>query len=150
MQGSHRLSVWIGLSLCMAVISGCGSKPAPNHAHTTSSRGVNTRQVQSAGGGRKPAHAIKPYSSPPAKLPAGSVSAGSRVYAATCASCHGIHATGTLMGPRLAHPSNIVSHFTSETALEVFIAHNMPANNPGILTTKDAVNVAQYIWHIAK
>jgi cytochrome c len=92
---------------------------------------------------------IKPYSAPPPKLPVGSVAAGARVYAASCISCHGPSGTGTNKGPRLAHPSNVVATYRTESALYVFVAHNMPANNPGSLTTHDAVNVSTYIWHIA-
>lgn len=152
MQASWRALSWIGIMAALSVAAGCGSKaaPSPNTTHHKSANNAqNTKRVQSAGGGPGPTHALRPYSAPPAKLPAASVSAGQSVYSSTCASCHGSGGTGTGKAPRLAHPSNIMTRYGSEAALEVFIAHNMPASNPGSLSTGDAVNVAAYVWRIA-
>ena len=151
------------LALITSIMAaGCGSKasPAPSAQgqkspvkHTANKAGSalssSKKMVQKAGTGPGLVHALKPYSAPPSKLPTGSIAAGSKVYSASCAVCHGSGGTGTSSGLRLAMPSGVVSHFMTEPALEVFIAHNMPANNPGILSTTDAVNVAAYIWHIA-
>lgn len=56
---------------------------------------------------------------------------------------------GTGKAPRLKAPSSVVQDFKTETALTSFILHNMPANNPGILTTSKAANAAAYVWHLA-
>lgn len=158
----YRPKALITIFVLATLAAGCGGNPSASRNtthHTQQGAGSgkniktsskNKRSVQNAGSGPGPAHAAKPYSAPPATLPPGNIAAGSRVFTSTCASCHGSGATGTGKGPRLAHPSNVLSQFKTETALEVFIAHNMPSNNPGILSTKDAVNVASYVWHIAK
>lgn len=132
-----------------AIVVGCGSSPAPSPGHSTHKSAATPHRSGKGPRTTSAVKPIKPYSAPPPKLPVGSVAAGSHVYAASCISCHGPNGTGTSKGPRLAHPSNVVSKYGTESALYVFVAHNMPANNPGSLTTRNAVNVSTYIWHIA-
>lgn len=134
-------------------ITGCGNanhEAAPKH---TVNKGVHKtkRTIQGAMNTKAPKKVTKPgpYSAPPAKLPLGNVADGSRFFASACASCHGRTGTGTASGPRLAKPSNVITQFKTETALESFILHNMPADNPGTLSTKNAANAAAYVWHIA-
>jgi len=85
----------------------------------------------------------------PATGPVGTVPAGTTVYRADCASCHGSGGVGASNGPRLAKPSNVVSTYSSQAQLEVYVAHSMPTTNPGSLSAKDAADVAAYVWHIA-
>lgn len=73
---------------------------------------------------------------------------GAKVYAASCASCHGAKAQGTASGPRLKTP-NLRHRFLSEAKLQEFIAHNMPASNPGSLSAAQAYNVSWYVWKLA-
>lgn len=94
---------------------------------------------------RKPSHTSSSSSSTSAM---GNVTAGAKLYASTCESCHGKGGIGTASAPRLAAPSAVVSQFGTESSLEAFIAHNMPATNPGSLTATQAHNVAGYIWHL--
>jgi thiosulfate dehydrogenase len=145
------LSLFINAAGLMLILAACGSHPTPSakgpHHHSTQRR-VMTVPRPSA---RERAHKIPgPYSAPPAKLPRGNEAAGARVFQATCESCHGRDGVGTGKAPRLKAPSGVVSDFKTESALTSFILHNMPANNPGILTTTKAANAAAYVWHLAK
>lgn len=74
---------------------------------------------------------------------------GRTVFASTCAVCHGKTGLGSGKGPRLAKPSTVLSQYGTEPKLELFIAHNMPASNPGSLTLIQAQSVALYVWKLA-
>ncbi|MCY0907720.1 c-type cytochrome [Sulfobacillus sp. hq2] len=78
------------------------------------------------------------------------ITTGAKLYASTCQSCHGKNGAGTSQGPKLAASPTVVSRFGSETALEAFVAHNMPATDPGSLTPQQATNVSGYVWGLAK
>lgn len=151
MQRAHTLFAIFSLTMIVPLAAACGGKasPSPNNKQAA---GQTKRKVQRANGGGTAKHAMKPpkpYSAPPAKVPAGNVAAGARIYVASCQSCHAKGGTGTGGAPRLAKPSGVMAHFKTEPALEVFIAHNMPANNPGILGAKKASDVAAYVWRLA-
>jgi mono/diheme cytochrome c family protein len=73
---------------------------------------------------------------------------GAKVYAASCASCHGAKAQGTTSGPPLKTP-DLLHRFVSEAKLREFIAHNMPASNPGSLSAAQANDVSSYVWKLA-
>ncbi|MCY0877354.1 MAG: cytochrome c [Firmicutes bacterium] len=135
----------------LVVLAACGGHPAPSakgpHPPRTGHRRTESTPRPS---GVKDAEKLPgPYSAPPARLPRGNEAAGARVFQATCESCHGRDGVGTGKAPRLKAPSSVVQDFKTETALTSFILHNMPANNPGILTTSKAANAAAYVWHLA-
>ncbi|MCL6562025.1 MAG: cytochrome c [Firmicutes bacterium] len=73
---------------------------------------------------------------------------GAKVFAASCASCHGAKAQGTASAPPLK-TANLLHRFGSEAKLREFIAHNMPASNPGSLSAAQASDVSWYVWKLA-
>ncbi|MBX5466438.1 MAG: cytochrome c [Firmicutes bacterium] len=73
---------------------------------------------------------------------------GMQVFATTCAPCHGNQGQGTANGPSLATAA-VRARFGSEAKLEEFIAHNMPASNPGSLSPAQAQAVSAYVWQLA-
>ena len=152
MQRSSRvIFAIITFSIGLSLAAGCGGSPSAS-PNTNNHKITANRHVQRNGKGNTARHAIKPpkpYSAPPAKLPSGNASAGARVYSTSCESCHARGGTGTGNGPRLAKPSNVMASFKTQAALAQFIAHNMPANNPGILKAKNAADVAAYVWRLA-
>ncbi len=137
------------------VVAGCGNKPAPSPKHTVKKTAHNVKNAarstsKSAKHVAKNAQtAVPPHSTTPAKPPVGNVAAGAKLFASTCESCHGKGGTGTGSAPRLASPSTVGAQFGTQAALESFIAHNMPANNPGSLNAQQAANAAAYVWHLA-
>lgn len=86
--------------------------------------------------------------SPSASNPA--VRAGMALFKRDCVTCHGVGGNGTNSAPRLSAPSGVASTFGSPTQLKTFIEANMPANNPGSLSSVQASNLAQYVWAIAQ
>lgn len=85
-----------------------------------------------------------------AKVSPPNLGAGAKLFASTCQSCHGKTGGGTSQGPKLAASAAVVSRFGTETALEAFVAHNMPATDPGSLSAQQSVNVSGYVWSLAK
>ncbi len=82
--------------------------------------------------------------------PSSQIKAGAVVFQKDCASCHGPSGIGTTGAPRLAAPSGVPSTFDNEPRLKTFIALHMPADHPGSLPAKQAIDVSQYVWHIAQ
>lgn len=145
---NSRYRAWIlALGLLIPITAvGCGSKPAPSPSHTVNKTGNKGGYVTKKDSGNG---SSKGHSSAPAAPPIGSVSAGAKLFASTCETCHGKGGTGTANAPRLAAPSAVAVKFKTEAALEAFIAHNMPATNPGSLNSTKAANAAAYVWHLA-
>lgn len=73
--------------------------------------------------------------------------AGARVFAATCAKCHGVMGEGTAGAPPLWGPEsyNIGAGMTRVRTAAEFISRNMPLDTPGTLTDSQAFNVAAYV-----
>jgi thiosulfate dehydrogenase len=78
---------------------------------------------------------------------AGDTIAGKRLFATTCATCHGPAGGGTSQAPPLWGDSSFsigAGMARSRTAAE-FIRANMPFTTPGTLTDQQALDVATYI-----
>ncbi len=133
--------------------AGCGSKPspAPGHSAKSAKKPQPQGKIQNAmGNGKKaPTTRITPQTITPKVAPVGNMAQGAKIYAATCETCHGKGGTGTGKAPRLASPSSVGAQFKTQGALDAFILHNMPANNPGSLSPQQAANVSAYVWHIS-
>jgi thiosulfate dehydrogenase len=73
--------------------------------------------------------------------------AGARVFAATCAKCHGAMGEGTAGAPPLWGPEsyNVGAGMTRVRTAAEFISRNMPFDTPGTLTDSQAFNVAAYV-----
>jgi thiosulfate dehydrogenase len=73
--------------------------------------------------------------------------AGARVFAATCAKCHGVSGEGTAVAPPLwgAQSYNIGAGMSRVRTAAEFISRNMPFDAPGTLADSQAFNVAAYI-----
>ena len=82
---------------------------------------------------------------------AGDTVAGARIYARTCARCHGATGNGTVIGvaafPPLWGPRsfNIGAGMARVRTVATFIQRNMPRDSAGILSATDALNVAAYV-----
>lgn len=113
------------------MLGGCGKSSSNGSAQSSSTQKTNTSQ-SAASSSQKP-----------------TVAAGASLYKKSCASCHGASGKGTGKGPRLASPSNVLKRYGTKAQLQKFIAHNMPASNPGSLSTQQAANATEYVWHIA-
>jgi cytochrome c len=80
-------------------------------------------------------------------FPQGDPVAGAKVYAASCAVCHGATADGTPgVAPALRGRKAFGTLYTSEAQLAQFIEDYMPKNNPGSLSRQQAADVAAFIW----
>lgn len=79
----------------------------------------------------------------------GDTIAGSRVFVAQCARCHGADGGGTAapLYPPLwgAKSFNIGAGMARVRTASAFVKHNMPFDMPGTLTDIDALNVAAYV-----
>ena len=134
-----RITFLVLFSLGLPILAaGCGSKPAPAPGHSVK----NTAK-------KAPTTRITPETITPKVAPVGNATDGAKLYTSTCESCHGKGGTGTGKAPRLASPSSVVAQFKTQGALEAFVLHNMPANNPGSLSPQKAANVSAYIWHLS-
>ena len=80
---------------------------------------------------------------------AGDTIAGSRVFVAQCARCHGTDGGGTVapLYPPLwgAKSFNIGAGMARVRTASAFVKHNMPFDMPGSLTDVDALNVAAFV-----
>ena len=73
--------------------------------------------------------------------------AGARVFAASCAKCHGPMGEGTAGAPPVWGPEsyNVGAGMTRVRTAAEFISRNMPFDTPGTLTDSQAFNVAAYV-----
>jgi thiosulfate dehydrogenase len=73
--------------------------------------------------------------------------AGARVFAATCAKCHGPDGSGTAVGPPVWGPAsyNIGAGMARVRTAAEFIRGSMPFDQPGTLTDQQAFDVAAYV-----
>lgn len=96
---------------------------------------------------RKKTRNYNPY---PHKTVSPNMAAGAKLFARSCATCHGSGGIGTHGAPRLAAPSGVPTTFGGHVhRMERFIAANMPANHPGSLSPTEVKDVTAYVWHIA-
>lgn len=74
-------------------------------------------------------------------------SAGARVFAASCAKCHGNAGEGTAGAPPVWGPEsyNIGAGMSRVRTAAEFISRNMPFDTPGTLSDSQAFNVAVYV-----
>ena len=72
---------------------------------------------------------------------------GGRVYAASCAKCHGAAGEGTAVAPPLwgAGSYNVGAGMSRVRTAAEFISRNMPFDAPGTLSDSDAFNVAAFV-----
>ncbi|HET9983426.1 MAG TPA: c-type cytochrome [Longimicrobiales bacterium] len=72
---------------------------------------------------------------------------GARVFATTCARCHGADGHGTALAPPVWGPGsfNVGAGMARPRTAAAFIRWNMPFDRPGSLSDQDAVDVAYYI-----
>lgn len=73
------------------------------------------------------------------------VSQGRTLFSTTCYVCHGKNGQGNT-GPALWGPNSAVQGFAQFSDLEQFIQANMPQNNPGSLSPKQALAAASFLW----
>ncbi|SMC01854.1 Cytochrome C oxidase, cbb3-type, subunit III [Sulfobacillus thermosulfidooxidans DSM 9293] len=133
-------------------LGGCGSQsssPAHQSNHGARKTESNTRHATKTVN-RKVNNPSNGHTTTHNDASGVSLTQGAKLYASTCQSCHGKAGAGTSQGPKLAASPTVVSRFGTETALEAFIAHNMPATNPGSLSSSQSRNVSAYIWNLAK
>lgn len=73
--------------------------------------------------------------------------AGARVYATSCAKCHGAAGEGTAVAPAVWGPQsyNIGAGMTRVRTAAEFISRNMPFDAPGTLADSQAFDVAAYV-----
>jgi thiosulfate dehydrogenase len=73
--------------------------------------------------------------------------AGARVFAATCAQCHGPDGSGTAGAPPVWGPAsyNIGAGMARVRTAAEFIRRSMPFDQPGTLTDQQAFDVAAYV-----
>lgn len=73
--------------------------------------------------------------------------AGARVFAASCAKCHGAAGEGTAVAPPVWGPQsyNLGAGMTRVRTAADFISRNMPLDSPGTLTDQQAFDVAAYV-----
>lgn len=72
---------------------------------------------------------------------------GARVFAASCAKCHGGAGEGTAVAPPVWGPAsyNVGAGMTRVRTAAEFISRNMPFDAPGTLSDSQAFNVAAYV-----
>jgi len=95
---------------------------------------------------------VSPSSAPNARLQkwaafTADTAAGSRVFAASCAKCHGAVGEGTAGAPPLWGPEsyNVGAGMSRARTAAEFISRNMPFDVPGTLSDSQAFNVAAYV-----
>ena len=137
-------ALWLG----MAGITGCGHSASPSsHSKHPPAQKTSVAKPQSRRSGAPTSPA--PRTAAPA-VPVGNVKAGAALFQKSCQSCHGPQGSGSHSGPALKASALVISRFGTQSALEGFIAHNMPASNPGSLSPQQAADAAAYVWHLAK
>lgn len=123
----------------------------PNRKSQVGRQGTKNNQDNTQLNGKPNRHRLKRVTNGTKTPPNGAwVAAGSKIFSASCASCHGVGGSGTLSAPRLAGPSNIWYTFHTQSRLEHYIKIHMPGNNPGSLTRLQAKEVAAYVWSVSK
>jgi thiosulfate dehydrogenase len=72
---------------------------------------------------------------------------GQKIFAATCAACHGPDGNGSAVAPPLWGPRsyNIGAGMARIRSAAAFIHHLMPRDRPGTLTPQQAFDVATYV-----
>ena len=88
-------------------------------------------------------HPFSPSGSAPAAAVAGNASRGARIFAASCAGCHGADATGGV-GPALRGSG------LTAAAVTAVIATGKGAMPAGIVSGSDAADVAVHVASIAE
>lgn len=82
-------------------------------------------------------------------FPQGNPTQGAKLFASTCASCHGPTANGVPgVGPSLRNRKAFGTLYKDQANLAKFIQIYMPRTNPGTLTPQQASNLASFIWGI--
>lgn len=73
--------------------------------------------------------------------------AGARVYATSCAKCHGPQGEGTAIAPPVWGPQsyNVGAGMSRVRSAAEFISRNMPFDAPGTLTDQQSFDVAAYV-----
>ena len=99
------------------------------------SRGIPT-------GGTAEGHGLPKLSPPP-----GDVARGQKVYAESCARCHGADGQGIAPIPPLwgPHSFTIGAGMARVNTMSAFVRHNMPLDKPGTLSDQDAADVTAFI-----
>lgn len=82
-------------------------------------------------------------SAPGTSFTAAQATAGAKTFAANCASCHGAKLQG-VSAPSLVGPASGLSTSDVHDAY-TFISTQMPAGNPGSLSTKEYTDVTAFI-----
>jgi len=74
-------------------------------------------------------------------------SAGARVFAASCAKCHGPDGQGSPVAPPVWGPRsyNVGAGMSRVRTAAAFVRDNMPFDRPGSLTDQEAIDVAAYV-----
>jgi thiosulfate dehydrogenase len=77
----------------------------------------------------------------------GDTAAGARVYATSCAKCHGPQGEGTAVAPPVWGPQsyNVGAGMSRVRTAAEFISRNMPFDAPGTLTDQQSFDVAAYV-----
>ena len=72
---------------------------------------------------------------------------GARVFAASCAKCHGVSGEGTAVAPPVWGPQsyNLGAGMTRVRTAAAFVRDNMPFDQPGSLSDQQALDVAAYV-----
>ena len=79
-------------------------------------------------------------------FPPGNPTRGAKLFATTCASCHGPQAQGTPgLAPSLTAKS-LTELYTAPWELSEFIYQYMPKSNPGSLTRQQAADLGAFLW----
>ena len=80
-------------------------------------------------------------------LPHSDPKAGARIYAQTCAACHGANGSGSAVFPPLwgSESFNNGAGMHRLRTMAGFVRYNMPQNAPGSLTDRQAVDVAAFV-----
>ncbi|MHB1610223.1 MAG: c-type cytochrome [Sulfobacillus sp.] len=74
--------------------------------------------------------------------------AGQALFAAMCETCHGPGGNGAGGAPVL-NDGAVLQKYSTPASLSAFISSNMPASDPGILTTQEATDLTLYIFQLS-
>lgn len=72
---------------------------------------------------------------------------GKQLFAAMCVTCHGPGGNGAGGAPIL-NDGSVLQKYSTVKSLAAFIQSNMPASDPGILTSQQSTELALYIFHL--
>lgn len=72
---------------------------------------------------------------------------GKQLFASMCVTCHGPGGNGAGGAPIL-NDGSVLQKYSTVTSLAAFIQSNMPASDPGILTSQQSTELALYIFHL--